>query len=80
MKIALSTLLVLTAISAIILASATGDPLLGLGLVIILLPTVVGLFIASILAKRFENDTTDKQHPPNRMNSKIPPDAGDESA
>ena len=61
MKIALPTLLAFIAISAIILASVTADPLWGLGLAVILLPTVVGLLIASKLAKRFESDATDEQ-------------------
>ena len=43
MKISLSTLFVLTAISAIAVASVSGDPIVGMGLGIILLPTVIGL-------------------------------------
>ena len=61
MKISLSNLFVLTAISTIAVASVTGDPLLGMGLGIILLPTVIGLLIATILAKRYANTKPDEQ-------------------
>ena len=55
MTISLSTLFVLTAIVAIVLASVTVDPILGLGLGVIILPTVIGLLIASLLPKRHGN-------------------------
>ena len=61
MKISLSTLFVLTAISAIAVASVSGDPIVGMGLGIILLPTVIGLLIATILTKRYGNTTPDER-------------------
>ena len=61
MKISLSVLFVLTAFSAIAVASVSGDPIVGMGLGIILLPTMIGILIAAILAKRYGNATPDER-------------------
>ena len=61
MKISLSTLFVLTAISAIAVASVSGNPIVGMGLGIILLPTMIGLVIATILTKRYDNAVRDER-------------------
>ena len=61
MKVTLSTLFVLTAISAIAVASVSGNPIVGMGLGIILLPTMIGLVIATILTKRYDNTVRDER-------------------
>ena len=61
MKVTLSTPFVLTVISAIAVASVSGDPIVGMGLGIILLPTMIGLVIATILTKRYDNTVRDER-------------------
>ena len=61
MKISLLTLFVLTSILAIAVASVTVNPIVGMGLGIILLPTMIGLWIAAILTNKYGNTTPPEQ-------------------
>ena len=59
-KISLSTLLALISISTVGVASICGGPIVGLGLGGILLPTMIGVWIATALEKKY-GDTAAKQ-------------------